>query len=257
MKHKGPSRYPNFFPGQVKYLPDDDAHYFLCALSCVQYAIEKIPKARMMINTLIIQFSTKRFQKLFNRIDKLSPQIARFFVKYIDLYMFQDKKWARIIMVPCLIFLLPFFLSNLAFFKYLKLIFRFVREAFNKDPKHPIVLGSPWLFFAISTVARFTYADINPIEYDREHHPLAADIALTRPKTVQGRKMKPRYNAFMKKYTKVTDKYYKSGARKWLYARVLCGSVAEAERQLSMGQNRLNQFLYDEPWDSVMGYRKR
>lgn len=66
--------------------------------------------------------------------------------------------------------------------------------------------------------------------------------------------MKPRYNAFMKKLTDVTDKLYRNGARKWLYARVLCETVAEAERRLDMGSNRLNQFYTMNPgmmlWDT-------
>ena len=61
----------------------------------------------------------------------------------------------------------------------------------------------------------------------------------------------------MKRFTKITDKYYRTGARRWISARVIYSSVAEAERKLHLALGTLNQYFSREPWDEVMGYKKR
>ena len=153
MNRKKIRKYPNFFSGQVKYLPTEDTYFFFYALSCMQYALEKIPKARTLFDNLVLQFSSMRFQMLFNRIDKQSPKLARIFVKFINLYICQDKRRARIFMIPHFVVPLPFFLSDLVFFKYVISIHRFICEVFSRNPKQPTIKGSPRLFFAVSTAA--------------------------------------------------------------------------------------------------------
>jgi len=63
---------------------------------------------------------------------------------------------------------MPRFLTNWRFLKYVKLTHRFIRDTFNKDPKEPKCVGSPWLYIAIGIAARFTHAKIDPYEYDRK-----------------------------------------------------------------------------------------
>ena len=60
----------------------------------------------------------------------------------------------------------------------------------------------------------------------------------------------------MKGYNKRTDKYYRNGARKFLLARVIYNTIAEAANELNMDYDTLRGELYEEPWDDIMGYLK-
>ena len=64
------------------------------------------------------------------------------------------------------------------------------------------------------------------------------------------------YDSFMKRFKKITDKYYKTGAKRWISARLIYSSVAEAERELHLALGSLNRYFNREPWDEVMGYQK-
>jgi len=68
--------------------------------------------------------------------------------------------------------------------------------------------------------------------------------------------MKVKYDYEMRRFTKITDKYYRTGASRWIRARLLCPSIAVAERKFGLAPGSLNKYFYEEPWDDVMGYRK-
>jgi hypothetical protein len=202
-------------------------------------------------------FSSKRFRIFFGKIEGKQSKLAEAFAKLIIHNLDNNNNrgisfelWFRILLLS------PNILRNIDFFVLIKHTHHFIREVFNKNPKTPKVMGSPWLYFAVVTAAHFTHIQVGPYEYDRLHRPMSAEVALVRPTTQKGRKMKLKYDSIMKKYTKVTDRYYRCGARRWYFARVKCPSVAEAERELQMEQGELHHYLYKQPWDEIMGYKK-
>ena len=56
---------------------------------------------------------------------------------------------------------------------------------------------------------------------------------------------------------KHTDKHYRKAARKYLLARVICNTVAEAANQLDMDYDTLRGELSENLWDNIMGYLKK
>jgi hypothetical protein len=83
-----------------------------------------------------------------------------------------------------------------------------------------------------------------------------ADVVIKRPKTKEGRKMKPQYNKVLSEYPKHTDKFYLNNARKWLLARVKYNSVAVAARELNLSEDNFRKDLFEKNWDEIMGYSK-
>ena len=249
-------KYPDFFPGSIKYVPKEDGHLFFCALACVQYMIEHDLNAEKRFDELVLKFSSKRFQRFYEKVDHKKPKLADAIGKYIINNLDQNKKGPSFRLWLQIMFLTPDILMNIDFFTLFKHIHYFIRDIFNRDPANPKIIGSPWLYYAIMTATKLTHVKIDPYEYDKIHRPISAEIALVRPRTQEGRKIKRQYDAVMKRFMKITDKYYRNGARKWAHARVLCSSVAQAETDLGIAQGELHKFLYKEPWDIAMGYRK-
>ncbi len=247
-------KYPDFFPGSVKHSLFPESHLFFCALSCVQGALEMIPKAEPLFDNIVDLLNTRGCQKILNMIDKKGEKFAIAFGKFIALYL--QKKWyARLFLAPRFLIVMPTFLFNRDIHKLAKLIRQFTIQVYNRDPDRPRVKGSPWLFIAIVTAARFCHAKIDPYGHDRQHRPLSAEVALIRPKTVEGRAAKSKYDKAMKKFKKYTDKYYRNGARKWLLARVICSTLAiAAGEQLNIDPAQLSKDLI--PYDEAMGYQR-
>lgn len=240
-------KYPDCFPNSVKHIisPEQDSYYF--ALACVQSALEMIPKAEPIFDDILKQLKSPGCQKL---------EKKNLFDKFLSLYV-QKRHFLRLRILPRIIFMLPSFLTNRDFRKLYRLIQLFVIQVYNRDPDNPRIRGSHILRIAILHYARFCNSGIGPHEYDQQYRPLSAEVAKTRPTTTKGRAAKTQYDHAMKRYKKRTDKYYRNGARRFLMARVICNTVAEAANKLDMDYDTLRGELYDEPWDDIMGYWKR
>ena len=239
-------KYPDCFPNSVKHaiLPEQDSYYF--ALSCVQSALKMIPKAEPIFDNILKQLQSPGCQKL---------EKKNLFDKFLSLYV-QKRHCLRLRILPRILFMLPNFLTNRDFRELFKLIQIFIIQVYNRDPENPRICGSHILRVAILHYAKFCNSGIGPYEYDQQYRRLSAEVARTRPKTKKGRAIKPQYDHAMKGYKKRTDKYYRNGARKFLMARVICNTVAEAANKLKMDYDTLRGELYDEPWDDIMGYLK-
>jgi hypothetical protein len=249
-------KYPNFYPGSVKPSFSPEMHLFYSALACVQYSIELIPKAEPLMEDIITQLDTPGCQKFIEKTDRQSAKFAHHFGKFIALYL-NGKWYARLLLLPRFYFFIPAFVFSRDCRKLCCRIKRFIHEVFNRDPQKRRVIGLPHLYIIVLIVARFIHTGIDPYEHDREHRPLAADVGLPRPKSTEGRKLKVRYNSVLKEYEKHTDKYYQTGAKRWLFGRVMCKSVAEAESLLNLNPGQLRQEFCDGPFDEAMSYQKQ
>lgn len=239
-------KYPDCFPNSVKHtiLPEQDSYYF--ALSCVQSALEMIPKAEPIFDDILKRLQSPGCQKL---------EKKNLFNKFLSLSV-QKRHYLRLRILPRILLMLPSFLTNRDFRELCTLIQVFVIQVYNRDPDNPKICGSHILRIAILHYAKFCNSGIGPYEYDQKYRPLSAEVAKTRPKTTKGRAEKTQYDHAMKGYKKRTDKYYRNGAHKFLLARVICNTVAEAANKLDMDYDTLRGEFYDEPWDDIMGYLK-
>lgn len=213
-----------------------------------------IPKAGKLFDAILDQLESEGVKEFRRLRDKFSKVWTILWSKYMCLTL--KKRWyARFLLVP--IFLIfPGFLLRGDCVKLTKLIYAFILEVFNRDPQKPKVKFKPTLGLAILNTALFVQLGTGPYEYDKLFRPLSADINKTRPSTREGRAIKPNYDTYMRQFEKHTDKYYITGAKRWLMARVICLSVAEAERRLNLALGDLNKYFNREPWDKAMGFQK-
>jgi hypothetical protein len=247
----------DFFPGSIKPSLFPGSHEFYCALACIQLSLEKIPESHQFLDAVINQMSTDAYRKLLE-VGNNNKRFAVAYGKYMASAMAR-KKFAFLFFVIKLFIIKPVlfkFVFNQDFRTCTDLIYNYIINVFNRDPDNPKVTGSSHLYVAVVAVAECYQRKLDPYEHDRKRRPLSAEVSLTRPKTIEGRKKKTEYDKFISKYPKHTDRYYLNGAKRWLEARVLRKSVAEAERELQMDQSELNKYLYKNPWDDVMGYQK-
>ena len=240
-------KYPDFFPNSVKHtiLPGQEEYYF--ALSCVQSALEMIPKAEPIFDSILKQLKAPGCQKL---------EKKNLFEQFLTIYT-QKQHFLKLRILPRIIFMLPSFLGNRDFRALYRLIQHFITQVYNRDSDNPRIFGSHILRIAILHYARFCNSGQGPYEYDQKYRPLSAEVAKIRPKTKHGREVKRQFGHTMKGYKKRTDKYYRNAAHKYLLARVICNTVAEAANTLDMDYDTLRGELYEEPWDDIMGYLKR
>ncbi len=240
------TKYPDCFPNSVKHtiLPGQEEYYF--ALSCVQAALEMIPKAEPIFDSILNQLETPGCQKL---------EKKNLFDKFLSLYT-QRRHFLRLRILPRIVVMLPCFLSNRDFRALYRLIQQFITQVYNRDPDNPRILGSHILRIAILHYAKLCNSGQGPYEYDQQYRPLSAEVAKIRPKTNPGRAAKRQYDHAMNGYKKRTDKYYRNGAHKYLLGRVICSSVSEAESKLNLDPGQLHTEYYREPWDDIMGYLK-
>jgi hypothetical protein len=258
LKIKG--KYPDFFPNSIKYSLIPESHLLFIALAILQESLKKIPKAESLFDEIVRQFDSKGCLKLSNIPKERRENLAKVFGKYTA-QKFAQRRLAFLSLAPQFFPLLFTIFSNLVsnrdVYKLYKLMRKFIKEVYNLNPDKPKINGTQLFNSAIFIAAEFCHMKMGPYEYDEIHSPLRAEMARIRPRTIEGRKKKVEYDKVISNYLKHTDKYYLNSARKWLYARVLCKSVAEAERKLGLSLGRLNKELYAEPWDLVMGYNKR
>ncbi|GEM_PF-5840777 len=250
-----PESYPEFFPGSVKHLIQPEQHAYHCALACVEVSLKMVPRAKPAFDSIVLQLDSPGCQKMLEFGDMHKKLLTPIWLKYVE-QTFAGKRSAYALMVIKVLPHVGKFAFYPDFWKLMWMIRRFIFRVFNDNPKERRVTGTPALFLAVITHAQFYRLGMGPYEHDKLHRPLSADAVLVRPKTVEGRKAKTKYNNFMQKYDKHTDRYYLKGAERWLLARVIIGSVAETERRLNLSQGQLNEDFYREPWDYVMGYKK-
>ncbi len=247
-------KYPNCFPGSVKHSLIPEEHLIFFALCCVQRSLELRPQVEPLFDDIVDRLGTPSCQKLASigeKDDELARKVGKFMVLRI-----QRKWYAHLVLVPPFLLIAPRFVFRPEIWTLARRIWKYIRQAFNRDPAKPRAKGSLMLFLAVLFFAKFCHMRIGPYEWDRQKRPLSAEVALVRPKTVEGRATKRKYDNAMKQFEKHTDKYYLNAARKWLLARVICNSVAEAESKLNLDPGQLHKELYKEPWDDVMGYQK-
>jgi hypothetical protein len=258
LKIKG--KYPDFFPNSIKYSLIPESHLLFIALAILQETLKKLPKAEPLFDEIIRQLESKGCSKLSNLPKEKQKNLAKVYGKYVAL-KFAKKRFAFLSLTPqfftMLFTIVPNFLSNRDIYRFYKLMRKFILEVYNQNPEKPRIKGTQMFHSAILLAAEFCHMKMGPYEYDEIHSPMRVEMARIRPRTIEGRKKRVEYDKALAKYLKHTDKYYVNSARKWLYARVLCKSVAEAERKLGMSLGRLNKELYEEPWDLVMGYNKK
>ena len=259
LKQRTSGKYPDFFPGSVKHSLSPETHVFFCAIACVQRTLEMIPESEPLFDDVINQIGASGCEKLSNMLRNKDKGLRYKADKVLGLYFrssIEGKWYARLLLLPLALLSVPNGLFNRDCWRLRTKIQRFVMETYNRDLKRPRVKWSPWLYMAILMFAEFCHKKTGPYEYDRQHRPLSADIALIRPKTIEGRAAKSKYDKAMEKFEKHMDKYYLNGARKWLLARVICRSVAEAQNRLGLDPGQLYKELNKEPWDEAMGYQK-
>lgn len=155
-------KYPDYFPGTVKFSASVENHLFFCALACVQESLEMIPRAKTLFDDIIGHLGKPGCRKISEKINENARSFARTLSKITGLYL-QKKRFqlalARLTLLLKMSRLLPFLFGR-DFCNLFLLVRRFIVEVFNRDPEKPkITTGTRTgvLIFAV-TIARKTSA---------------------------------------------------------------------------------------------------
>ena len=253
-------KYPDYFPGTVKQSGSVESHLFFCALACVQESLAVIPKAEKLFSDIITQLDQSGCRKVSEVINANVTTYAHTIGRVAALTL-QKKRYSvivnQLVLLLKILRLLPFFIFNKDVWNLMTSIRGYIVESFNRNPSKPeITLGikTGVLIIATTIAAQFSLKNIDPYKYDRNNSPLRAEMALSRPKTRKGRKLKSEYNKMLRDlgFKRSFDKYYTYGAKKWLLARVICPSAAEAAKRLQISWEQLYKDLTE--FDIAMGY---
>jgi hypothetical protein len=257
---KATRRLPDYFPGTTKPSVSAEHHHFFCAIACVQESLEVIPKAKTLFNAIIEDLKKPGCKKISSITHVGVMSYTNILGRMTTLYI--EKKRYRLAMIRLafllkILSLLPSLILSKDLWNLLISVHSYIIEVFNRDPSNPRVkigINTVVLSMAVVTAAQFSERNIDPYEHDQIHNPLRAEMALSRPRTREGRKLKTSYNKALRDlgFQKKFDKHYKYGAKKWLLARVICSTVTEAAMQLNMNWEQLYKDLVE--FDKAMGY---
>jgi hypothetical protein len=253
-------KYPDYFPGTIKHSASIENHCFFCALACVQESLKTIPKAENLFNDIVENLRRPGCRKITEMVKKGGNGFAKSVGRMTAFYV-QKKRYhlavARLLFLLKVLKLSPFLIFSRDVWNLVLRVRTYIVEVFNRNPKNPkVTMGanSVTLIVAVVIAAQLLERNIDPYEYDRIHNPFRAEMAVSRPTTREGRKLKTKYNKSLKDlgFQKSFDKHYTYGAKKWLLARVICPSAAEAAKRLQISWEQLYKDLTE--FDIAMGY---